>query len=96
MLAVNQRIVLRNYLAQQAITEAEKGEVGELARLHQAPSDPYRAATRLGTSSGHLLLQLTAPYYHSRFASRASRCRPSHDVLLAAPAVHFSRRCFSL
>ncbi|MEN3259717.1 YdiU family protein [Sodalis endosymbiont of Spalangia cameroni] len=42
MLAVNPRIVLRNYLAQQAIMGAEKGDVGELARLHQALRDPYR------------------------------------------------------
>ncbi|KAA9001227.1 YdiU family protein [Affinibrenneria salicis] len=42
MKAVNPRLILRNYLAQQAIEQAEQGEVSRLTRLHQALSDPFR------------------------------------------------------
>lgn len=45
MKAANPAVVLRNYLAQQAIDEAEKGESGALARLHQALSQPFSDAT---------------------------------------------------
>ena len=45
MKAANPAVVLRNYLAQQAIDEAEKGESGALARLHQALQQPFSDAT---------------------------------------------------
>lgn len=41
MKAVNPRIILRNYLAQQAIDGAEKDDISMLTRLHQALRDPY-------------------------------------------------------
>lgn len=41
MKAVNPRIILRNYLAQQAIDGAEKEDTAILRRLHQALRDPY-------------------------------------------------------
>ncbi|PLR41570.1 YdiU family protein [Chimaeribacter californicus] len=41
MKAVNPRIILRNYLAQQAIDGAEKDDISTLTRLHQALRDPY-------------------------------------------------------
>lgn len=41
MKAVNPRIILRNYLAQQAIDGAEKEDTTMLRRLHQALRDPY-------------------------------------------------------
>jgi len=37
----NPRIILRNYLAQQAIEKAEKDDISALAQLHQALRDPY-------------------------------------------------------
>ncbi|MET3813823.1 protein adenylyltransferase SelO [Pantoea sp. UYEF8] len=40
MKSANPAVVLRNYLAQQAIDEAERGEQGALARLHQALQQP--------------------------------------------------------
>lgn len=45
MKAANPALVLRNYLAQQAIDEAEKGESGALARLHQALQQPFSDKT---------------------------------------------------
>ncbi|HID9895045.1 protein adenylyltransferase SelO [Serratia ureilytica] len=41
MKAVNPRLILRNYLAQQAIKDAEKDDVGRLQRLHQALLRPF-------------------------------------------------------
>lgn len=41
MMAANPRIVLRNYLAQQAIEAAEREDVAPLARLHLALQQPY-------------------------------------------------------
>lgn len=43
MLAINPAMVLRNYLAQQAITAAEQGDVSILATLHQALQNPFTA-----------------------------------------------------
>ncbi|MGP2450377.1 protein adenylyltransferase SelO [Pantoea stewartii subsp. indologenes] len=45
MKAANPALVLRNYLAQQAIEAAEQGESGALARLHQALQQPFSDAT---------------------------------------------------
>ena len=44
MKAANPAIVLRNYLAQQAIDGAEQGDISMLKRLHQALSQPFREA----------------------------------------------------
>ena len=44
MKAAYPAVVLRNYLAQQVIDEAEKGESGALARLHQALQQPFSDA----------------------------------------------------
>lgn len=41
MKAVNPALVLRNWLAQRAISAAEQGNVGELAALHQALCQPF-------------------------------------------------------
>ncbi|WP_299996227.1 protein adenylyltransferase SelO [uncultured Cedecea sp.] len=41
MKAVNPALVLRNWLAQRAISAAEQGSVDELAALHQALSQPF-------------------------------------------------------
>ncbi|QCR36303.1 YdiU family protein [Nissabacter sp. SGAir0207] len=41
MKAVNPRIILRNYLAQQAIDGAEREDTAMLRRLHQALRNPY-------------------------------------------------------
>ncbi|WP_130834916.1 protein adenylyltransferase SelO [[Erwinia] mediterraneensis] len=41
MKAANPAVVLRNYLAQQVIEEAERGETALLQRLHQALQHPY-------------------------------------------------------
>ncbi|MCA7012846.1 YdiU family protein [Dickeya dadantii] len=41
MRQANPRYVLRNYLAQQAIEQAEREDVGLLGRLHQALRQPY-------------------------------------------------------
>lgn len=41
MKAVNPRLILRNYLAQQAIEDAEQDNVGRLQRLHQALLRPF-------------------------------------------------------
>ncbi|THB82381.1 YdiU family protein [Pantoea allii] len=41
----NPAVILRNYLAQQAIEEAERGEQGTLARLHQALQQPFSDET---------------------------------------------------
>ncbi len=41
MKAVNPRLILRNYLAQQAIEDAEQDDVGRLQRLHQALLRPF-------------------------------------------------------
>lgn len=41
MKAVNPTLVLRNWLAQRAISDAEKGDTQELERLHQALRDPF-------------------------------------------------------
>ncbi|PKE30245.1 YdiU family protein [Rahnella sp. AA] len=40
----NPRIILRNYLAQQAIEKAEKDDISVLTQLHQALRDPYSDA----------------------------------------------------
>ena len=45
MKAANPAVILRNYLAQQAIEEAEQGEQGALARLHQALQQPFSDET---------------------------------------------------
>lgn len=45
MKAANPAVILRNYLAQQAIEEAERGEQGTLARLHQALQQPFSDET---------------------------------------------------
>lgn len=45
MKSSNPAVVLRNYLAQQAIEEAERGEQGALARLHQALQQPFSDLT---------------------------------------------------
>jgi len=44
MKAVNPKLILRNYLAQQAIESAERDDVSKLARLHQALLTPFAAA----------------------------------------------------
>ncbi|WP_114193956.1 protein adenylyltransferase SelO [Edaphovirga cremea] len=41
MKLANPRIILRNYLAQQAIERAQEDDISVLARLHQALRDPY-------------------------------------------------------
>ncbi len=41
MKAVNPSLVLRNWLAQRAISGAEQGDISELARLHAALSQPF-------------------------------------------------------
>ncbi|MDX5627413.1 MULTISPECIES: protein adenylyltransferase SelO family protein [unclassified Brenneria] len=41
MNAVNPKYVLRNYLAQQVIEQAEKDDIGALSRLHQTLCQPY-------------------------------------------------------
>jgi len=41
MKGVNPALVLRNWLAQRAISDAEKGDTQELERLHQALRDPF-------------------------------------------------------
>lgn len=41
MLAVNPKYVLRNYLAQQAIEAAERGDYGPVRTLHQVLSHPF-------------------------------------------------------
>ena len=41
MQSVNPALVLRNWLAQRAIEQAEQGEMSELARLHEALSQPF-------------------------------------------------------
>ncbi|MDU4126182.1 protein adenylyltransferase SelO [Pantoea sp.] len=45
MKSANPAVVLRNYLAQQAIDEAERGEQGALALLHQALQQPFSDQT---------------------------------------------------
>ncbi|MBZ6395923.1 MULTISPECIES: protein adenylyltransferase SelO [Pantoea] len=45
MKSANPAVVLRNYLAQQAIDEAERGEQGALARLYQALQQPFSDQT---------------------------------------------------
>ncbi len=45
---MNPALVLRNWLAQRAIEQAEAGDMGELERLHAALADPlYRSRGRL-------------------------------------------------
>ncbi|SFM94689.1 hypothetical protein SAMN05216516_101467 [Izhakiella capsodis] len=46
MKAINPALVLRNYLAQQAIEKAEKDDISELTRLHQALLDPFNVDQR--------------------------------------------------
>lgn len=41
MQSVNPALVLRNWLAQRAIEQAEQGEMSELARLHEALRQPF-------------------------------------------------------
>jgi uncharacterized protein YdiU (UPF0061 family) len=41
MQAVNPRYVLRNYLAQQAISAAEQGDLAPLHELHKVLSQPF-------------------------------------------------------
>ncbi|WMQ73593.1 MAG: hypothetical protein GPOALKHO_000611 [Sodalis sp.] len=80
MLAVNQRIVLRDYLDQQAIMGAETGHSRELVRLYQALRDPYHddpdqddlASPRLCASSGHLLLPASGARPKTRLGGRPS------------------------
>ncbi len=45
MKTANPALVLRNYLAQQVIEEAERGETEALARLHQALQQPFSDET---------------------------------------------------
>ncbi len=66
MQGVNPALVLRNWLAQRAIEQAEAGDMGELERLHAALADPLpiartttSAALRTGETSGSELLELT-------------------------------------
>jgi len=40
----NPRVILRNYLAQQAIERAEEDDISVLTQLHQALRDPYSDA----------------------------------------------------
>ncbi len=47
MRGVNPALVLRNWLAQRAIEQAEAGDMGELERLHAALADPHRSRGRL-------------------------------------------------
>ncbi len=66
MRGVNPALVLRNWLAQRAIEQAEAGDMGELERLHAALADPFtdreddyvRRPPDWGTS-GSQLLELT-------------------------------------
>jgi len=44
MQGINPAVVLRNYLAQEAINGAEQGDPQRLAELHQALRDPYQLA----------------------------------------------------
>lgn len=44
MQGVNPALVLRNWLAQRAIEQAEAGDMGELERLHAALADPLPIA----------------------------------------------------
>jgi len=44
MKLANPRIILRNYLAQQAIERAEQDDISVLSQLHQALRDPYSDA----------------------------------------------------
>ncbi|PIJ51841.1 hypothetical protein BL250_06240 [Erwinia sp. OLTSP20] len=44
MKAVNPALVLRNYLAQQAIEKAQTDDISELTRLHQALLNPFTVA----------------------------------------------------
>ncbi|CAI1663420.1 protein adenylyltransferase SelO [Serratia liquefaciens] len=44
MKAVNPKLILRNYLAQQVIESAERDDVSKLARLHQALLTPFADA----------------------------------------------------
>lgn len=44
MKQANPAVVLRNYLAQQAIEQAEKDDISVLTRLHQALSQPFEEA----------------------------------------------------
>jgi hypothetical protein len=46
MNAVNPKLILRNYLAQQAIESAEQNDVSKLARLHQALLTPFADAAQ--------------------------------------------------
>ncbi|MNC80569.1 hypothetical protein D3C75_1334110 [compost metagenome] len=41
MKLANPKLILRNYLAQQAIEAAEQDDVSKLARLHQALLQPF-------------------------------------------------------
>ncbi|WP_434669423.1 protein adenylyltransferase SelO [Klebsiella sp. B345] len=41
MQSINPALVLRNWLAQRAIEQAEQGDMGELARLHQVLTQPF-------------------------------------------------------
>lgn len=41
MQSINPALVLRNWLAQRAIEQAEQGDMGELARLHEVLTQPF-------------------------------------------------------
>ncbi len=52
MKAVNPAVILRNYLAQQAIEGAEQGDITMLKHLHQALSDPFSGAPEFADLAG--------------------------------------------
>ncbi len=82
MQGVNPALVLRNWLAQRAIEQAEAGDMGELERLHAALADPLpiartttSAARRTGkrlevSCSSSCLAPRSAGRYWSELTSR--------------------------
>ncbi|MFP1462919.1 hypothetical protein ACLB1E_20840 [Escherichia coli] len=69
MQSVNPALVLRNWLAQRAIEAAEKGDMTELHRLHEALRNPfsdrdddYVSRPPDGQTAGSQLLELKATW----------------------------------